>query len=429
MSRFIYYAMSIGALQEYIDFKNNIAALAADMTPEKIEAIGNKIQTQRSDGRELLTIDESGNAHINIIGPLEPKADPCAIMFDIDMTTYSDIITGAIKAQNDPNVTGDVIFHFDSPGGNVVGVEKTANVIKDMTKPTHAIIHGECCSAALILASQCDIFESEGETQITGSLGVRTTMIDRSEQDRQNGITRHIIVSENAPNKALDPASEADRLKLKAFITKIESVFINFVASGRNTTPEFVRENFGKGAVLIARDALAVGMIDKIQTELTEDSILTRQKNTNSAENLKTGESEMELTEDQLDKIVSDAASKAAVQASNDTATKMQADFDARDKVKTAETQRIAGFTTLKNKFPEMSAMIDEEMGKPEANADLNFGLKVADADKARIVAADEQKKNADGKTGTVKPDGDAGTEKDDSGNRLAVSLGLKVGA
>ena len=420
--------MSIGALQEYIDFKNNIAALAADMTPEKIEAIGNKIQTQRSDGRELLTIDESGNAHINIIGPLEPKADPCAIMFDIDMTTYSDIITAAIQAQNNPNVLGEVIFHFDTPGGNVVGAEKTANVIKDITKPTRAIIHGECCSAGLILASQCDIFESEGETQLTGSLGVRTTMIDRSEQDRQNGITRHIIVSENAPNKALDPASEADRLKLKAFITKIESVFINFVASGRNTTPEFVRENFGKGAVLIARDALAVGMIDKIQTELTEDSILIRQKNTNSAENLKTGESDMgEITMSEED--FQAKIDAAATSAAEKTATKINSDFEAKEKVRIAEDKRKAGFTTLKNKFPEMSSMIDEEMGKPEANADLDFGLKVTDADNARIVAAAEQKKNADGKTGTVKPDGDAGTEKDDSGNRLAVSLGLKVGA
>ena len=119
----------------------------------------------------------------------------------------------------------------------------------------------------------------------------------------------------------------------------------------------------------------------------------------------------------------------AATSAAEKTATKINSDFEAKEKVRIAEDKRKAGFTTLKNKFPEMSSMIDEEMGKPEANADLDFGLKVTDADQARIVAAAEQKKNADGKTGTVKPDGDAGTEKDDSGNRLAVSLGLKVGA
>ena len=149
MSRFIYYAMATGPLQEYIDFKNNIATLSADMSPEKIEAIGNKIKSQRADGRELLIIDENGNGHINVIGPLEPKADPCAIMFDIDMTTYSDIINAVIQAENNPNVTGEVVFHFDTPGGNVIGVEKTANVIKDITKPTRAIIHGDCLSGGL----------------------------------------------------------------------------------------------------------------------------------------------------------------------------------------------------------------------------------------------------------------------------------------
>lgn len=427
MSRFIYYAMATGPLQEYIDFKNNIAALSADMSPEKIEAIGNKIKAQRTDGRELLIIDENGNAHINVIGPLEPKADPCAIMFDIDMTTYSDIINAAIQAQNNPNVSGEVIFHFDTPGGNIVGLEKTANVIKDMIKPTRAIIHGDCLSAGLFLASQCNIFESEGETQMTGSLGVRTTMIDRSEEDRQNGITRHIIVSENAPNKVLDPASETDRLKVKSFITKIENVFINFVASGRKTTPEFVRENFGKGAILIARDALAVGMIDRIQTELNGDSILSRQKNTNSAANLKTGESDMgEITmseEDFQAKI--DAASTSAAEK---TAKKISSDFEAKEKARDAETKRTAGFTTLKTKFPEMSAMIDEEMKKEGVAADLDFGLKVADADKARIAAAADLKKNAGNPAKPVNPDGDAGNEKDESGNILAAQMGLKVG-
>ena len=428
MSRFIYYAMAPGPLQEYINFKNNIAALAADMSPEKIEAIGNKIKTQRSDGRELLTIDESGNAHINVIGPLEPKADPCAIMFDIDMTTYSDIITAAIQAQNNPNVSGEVIFHVDTPGGNIIGLEKTANIIKDMIKPTRAIIHGDCFSAGLFLASQCNIFESEGETQMTGSLGVKTTMIDRTEQDRQNGITRHEIVSENAPNKVLDPASEADRLKLKAFITKIESVFINFVASGRNTTPEFVRENFGKGAMLIARDALAVGMIDGIQTELNGDSILSRKKNTNSAENLKTGESDMgEITMSEED--FQAKIDAAATSAAEKTATKINSDFEAKEKVRIAEDKRKAGFTALQTAYPNQTTMINTEMEKEGAEATAEFAIKVGAAETSRIAAEGEQKKNADIKPGTVKPDGDAGTEKDESGNRLAAQMGLKVGA
>ena len=381
-----------------------------------------KIKSQRAENLSLLTIDENGTGHINIAGPMEPKPDPCAIMFDIDMTTYSDIIEGVRAAEADPAVK-EIIFHFDTPGGNVVGMEAAARVIRDASKPTKGVIHGDCCSAGLFLASQCKNFVSEGETQTSGSLGVVTTMIDRSEADRQNGITRHIIVSENAPEKRLDPSSEADRNKMKSFITKIEDVFVNFVASGRNATPEFVRENYGKGAVLIARDALEVGMIDAIENQMTTDETGQPRNATASAENPLQGENEMEVTQEQLDKIASDAATKAASQVR----TEMTAEQEQREATAEAERERQAGFAELKTVYPNQAAMIDGESKKEGATASIPFVKKCADAETARLAALKEQEGNAGDPADTGASDETAGADADQSGNLLAASFGLKI--
>ena len=131
----------------------------------------------------------------------------------------------------------------------------------------------------------------------------------------------------------------------------------------------------------------------------------------------------MELTQEQLDKIASDAATKAA----NTVKTEMTAEMDKRDNARAAETKRIAGFTTLKSKFPEMSAMIDDEQKKENAQADLDFGLKVAEADKARLEAADKLKKDADNAQGNLGNDGDAGQGTDESGNTLCGLLGVET--
>lgn len=128
------------------------------------------------------------------------------------------------------------------------------------------------------------------------------------------------------------------------------------------------------------------------------------------------------MTEEQLAKVASDAATAAAGQVK----TEMTAEMNSRDAARTAENKISAGFATLKSSFPEMSAMITDEQKKDGAVADLDFGLKVAEADKARIEAADKLKKDADAVVPVLNPDGTP-KETDESGNILAGYMGLEL--
>lgn len=430
-SKAVFYAMEPSALERYASFKDYVSEMSVNMSSSEIKRITAELQNARKPEtvRDCFFVDEDGVAHIFVTGPLENAPDPCAIMFNIAMTTYSDIISETRMAEADNNILS-IVYHFDTPGGNVVGLFKTADEIRNTSKPTLGINEGLCASAGYALASQCDTIEGINISVETGSIGVVTEIIDRSGQDEGRGIQRFILTSRNAENKAPDVTTEAGRAKIIKRLTDLESVFVEYVAFGRNTTADDILNNFGRGAVLIARDARKIGMIDTIESEL--DPVITgtpaapvtgdaTRTATDAVENLE-GDN-MEMTDQQLEKFGADIAAKTAATVKTD----MTAEMDKRDQARTAETERVAGFTKLRNKYPDMSAMIDEEMGKADAKADLDFAMKVMEADKARIAAAEKLKLDAANGADPLNPDGDAGQAKDESGNILAASLGLKI--
>jgi ClpP class serine protease len=403
------FAMNEPELNAYISHMNNISLIRGDMAADEVKNTIQLISDTRESQKESFNVDESGVSHINIVGVLQPKVDPCAILFGIEATAYSEIMDAIAKGEANSDVK-EHLFHFDTPGGYLVGLEKTALAIKNAKKPTKGIIHGQACSAGLFLGSQCDIFEAEGELCESGSLGVKIVMTDTTAKDRASGITKYTIVSENAPLKTIDPAKKEDRLRLKAHITKMEDIFTFFVADGRNTTPENVRKTYGKGATLLAREALDVGMIDSIQNEMT-DSILENDTSNTSSIDKKTipktnteDNNNMEMTAEEIAKIASDAAT----QASAKTEQNMIEMLDKRDLAASAETNRKAGFAPLLAKFPNQVTMITEEMAKPEGAASSDFTIKLMETESARLSAEDELKKNSGDKTDplkTKKPD------------------------
>lgn len=430
MPKAVLYAMEPAALQAYIDHKNAISAAAINLSDEQISKIRAEVEEYRFDGRELYTVDSDGNAHIAIAGPLEPKPDICAVLFDIEMTTYADIIKGIEQAEADESVK-TIIFDIDSPGGNVVGLTKTADKIRTASKPTRAVVLDMAASAAYWLASQTDSLEAENESIEVGSIGVVTEYADYSESDKQRGVKRYIITSENAPDKRLDVTNDSDRAKIVTRITKLETVFIDYVAAGRNTTPDNVKENYGKGGVLIARDALSAGMIDRIISTIDSPDGITAQgkpadRKTTATETTLTGDNTMgdiTMTEEQLNALVEGAASKAAAAAVAGVDEKLEA----RDKANAAENKRKAGFQALLTKYPEQSKMINEEMAKDGAEATAEFAISVADAETGRLAALKEQEEGSEeGSADGAQADGHQA--KDESGNMLAASLGLKIG-
>lgn len=410
MPKAIFYAMDADYLRKYADFKDKISVEKLNLSTEEIKRISANIQNTR-EGKELYSISEDGTAYIPISGPLEPKPDPCAVMFDLDMTTYADIINATRAADSDDSVS-QIVYNVDSPGGNVTGLFATADVIRNAQKPTKAVNHGLMASAAYALASQCDRIEGENISVETGSIGVVTEMVDYSGADEGRGVKRYVLTSKNAENKRPDVTTSDGRDKIIERLTALESVFIEYVAAGRNATTETITDNFGHGAIFTARKAVEIGMIDSIQSD-----IKTAGRNATTGENPK-GEIVMEMTQEEIDKIIEDTASK--------TAASVRREFEAKEQANKAESKRKAGFAPLLSSYPNQKKMIEEEMNKDGAVADAVFTIKVMEAEKARVAAEEIQ---TEGEEENPEIQGnDTAAENDQSGNELAAMMGLNVG-
>jgi len=248
--------------ESYRIFKSMVDTKKLELSTEKIDKIKADILSFQSQGRELEMVISEGIAYIPVIGQLVNEIEPCAFLFGEQQTLYADIISMIDKAKE--AMAKEIIFEFDTPGGHVSGCDLTASAIKNCGIKTTALISNMCASAGFWLASQCDCRIASSETDEIGSIGVLVEVIDRTENDKSRGITRHVITSTDSPDKFPDISTSNGRSKIKARIDDICSVFIARVAAGCGVDEDKVKSDFGKGGVLIARKALAVGMIDEI---------------------------------------------------------------------------------------------------------------------------------------------------------------------
>jgi signal peptide peptidase SppA len=168
----------------------------------------------------------------------------------------------------DPEVRG-IVLNVDSPGGGVAGVTEMAAEIRAArgTKPIIAIADTVAASAAYWLASQADQVIATPSAQV-GSIGIFGVHADISRALEAEGVTATVISAGEfkAEESEFVPLGDEARAAIQARVDATYETFVNDVAKGRGVTADRVRSDFGKGRVVLARDALAVGMIDGIDT-------------------------------------------------------------------------------------------------------------------------------------------------------------------
>ena len=171
-------------------------------------------------------------------------------------------------AMNSPNVSA-VVIDVDSPGGAVDGVPELAAEIRQArgTKPIIAHANTLAASAAYWLASQADevVVTPSGEV---GSIGVFAAHRDISEQLAMDGekVTLIHAGKYKTEGNPYEPLSEEARDEIQR---KVDGAYIDFleaVAAGRGVSTKKARTDFGEGRTLSARDALAAGMVDRVET-------------------------------------------------------------------------------------------------------------------------------------------------------------------
>jgi len=172
------------------------------------------------------------------------------------------------SALADPAI-GAIVIDIDSPGGAATGTPELAERIYRArgVKPIVAIANGLAASGAFWIACAAEAFWVIPSGSV-GNIGVYGMHIDRSARNEKDGFKPTYISAgkykvENHPD---GPLTEEGQAAWQARIETIYTSFVKGVAKYRGVSADDVRNGFGEGRVLLAKDALAEGMVDRIGT-------------------------------------------------------------------------------------------------------------------------------------------------------------------
>ena len=164
-----------------------------------------------------------------------------------------------------------IVMHVDSPGGAVSGVGELADRIYDARakKPIYAISDSMAASAAYWLATAASTMVCTPGGAV-GSVGVYSIHADQSEALKAQGINLSVVQSTDSPMKTefMDNAPLGDQAReyLQKTVDAIHGKFIDALAKNRDMKASAVRSDFGRGRVMMADDALAAKMCDRVMS-------------------------------------------------------------------------------------------------------------------------------------------------------------------
>ena len=208
-------------------------------------------------------------AVIPIQGPIFPKAN---LMTEFCGATSLDLVMADFQEAEADDTIRNIVFPGDSPGGVVTQVDEFGQMLSQCGKPTYGHVSGYGASAMYWLLSQMSEI-SISPTSSVGSIGVIMSMTKNQKAGPDEYPKELQFVSSISPKKRLDPESKEGETEIYAMVNKIAEVFANSVAAGRKVSLETVLEQFGKGGMLTGDAALAVGMVDHVDTL---EALLTR---------------------------------------------------------------------------------------------------------------------------------------------------------
>lgn len=180
-------------------------------------------------------------------------------------TDYSATRASVRRALADPSAK-TIELVIDSPGGSVLGLPETADMIHaaNKIKPVRAHVIGIAASAAYWLASQASTITLTPSGEV-GSVGVLDIHADISKALENSGVRLTAVhAGEHKTERApFNPLSDGARAHMQSGVDAWYQDFLSAVNRGRGARV-FANSKFGGGRMLSAKDALREGLIDFI---------------------------------------------------------------------------------------------------------------------------------------------------------------------
>lgn len=173
------------------------------------------------------------------------------------------------EALADPSVSA-IVFDIDSPGGSTDGVPEFAAELRSARqgrKPIVGVSNTLCASAAYWLGCNMSEFVATPSGEV-GSIGVYAMHEDDSVALEMQGVKVSLISAGTykVDGNSYEPFTDTARAAIQDQVDEFYGMFVADVARGRRTNADNVGTNYGQGRTLLARKALAAGMVDRIDT-------------------------------------------------------------------------------------------------------------------------------------------------------------------
>lgn len=180
---------------------------------------------------------------------------------------YSDKITKAINEAADNKNIYAIVLRINSPGGQVTASEIMTHAVIEARKkkPVVVSMSDVAASAGYEISCNADCIVAE-PTTITGSIGVFATIPEvGGTLKRYLGITTDTAMTNaNATSLSiLRPLSPAALELMQRNVEDFYKVFVQRVADGRGLKYDYV-DSIARGRVWTGRDALELGLVDKL---------------------------------------------------------------------------------------------------------------------------------------------------------------------
>lgn len=218
--------------------------------------------------RESLPQPRKGGAValIPIHGPIVPRG---SMMTEVSGLASTEEIAAAVnEAVANPDIK-QIVLDIDSPGGNVAGCTECVETILAARerKPIIAQAHYTMASAAYWIGAAATEIVASPSAKV-GSIGVFAIHNDLSKALEQLGVKRTYIVEgkHKVIGKETEALSEADHAEIHAMVREAYDAFVGDVARARKVPVGDVRGGYGEGRTVSAKQALELGMIDRVAT-------------------------------------------------------------------------------------------------------------------------------------------------------------------
>jgi signal peptide peptidase SppA len=162
------------------------------------------------------------------------------------------------------------LLDIDSPGGSVNGLAETGDMIRQVDSnvtPVSAFTSGTMASAAYWLGSSAREVHATEMSSI-GSIGVIAVHMENSKQMEKDGVKPTVFSAGKYKGigNPYEPLSASDKEYMQAKVEGAYDFFISAVAENRGLTAEHVREKAADGRDFYAKEAIGVGLVDRINT-------------------------------------------------------------------------------------------------------------------------------------------------------------------